>query len=1212
MKRDFSKVPILAAVFAGALLAIFPGAIPAQGAPQITNSVDESQRVILKGNTPGLAVAKYDRGALESSAETKHVLLVLKRSSAQEADLKKLIDDQHNPSSSSFHQWLTPKEFGRRFGVEDSDVEVVKAWLETKGLTVNKVNSSKTLIDFSGTVGQVGSAFHTELHTYVREGITFHANNKDPEIPVALAPVVKGLASLNDISPKSFLVSKGRASFDPSTHLGTSLWNDPQCGSSPPAGSICTAYVPTPADMAVQYGLKSVYQDGITGRGITVGIISASNVDLSNVRNYRKFFKIGSEDNVPQMIVDGEDPGQNGAAEEAYLDVEVSGAMAPAAKINLYVSSDTLTTSGLLTALVRAVDDDVADVISLSYGQCEQDLGTAGNQFFYYNWQQAAAQGQSVFVSSGDSGSAGCDNAQNDSPAVFGLGVSGFASTPYNVAVGGTDFYYSQYSAGYGSAAANTQLAKYWGKKTSLGEAASLLAPIPEQPWDDTLGLNFLYPTYDSIAAGSGGPSMCALQVDDPATGYYTCTSGYPKPSWQVGPGVYADGVRDIPDVSLFAADGANLSFWPICIEAEDCTKYTTDSGSVYVTGVGGTSASSPAMAGIMALVDQSQKGRQGNPNAVFYALAAQYPSAFNDVTVGSNNVICILGTTDCSPDATDSFDSLQLWPAAKGYDMASGLGTVNGAKLIANWSKIKSTSTATTLGISSTGIPHGTPVTANVTVSSNKGTPTGSVALVTTSILPGQTGQGAIPLTDGSGSSTLYLPGGHYKVTANYSGDGTFGASESSPVDVSITPETSTTALTVDALIPNYEEGYVPTPVTDGASFAYGYILLLDATPAGASGQGYATGSITFTDKNSSLGVATLNTGTVAEIQTVRVPAGSHSIVASYSGDGSFKASKSAPINFTITKGATYTYPEDVSQWGPLYAGRSFSVPILIGGGNRGIAPSGAATVTLNSQTVTAPLTSVVAQGQPFATGTATFPDVQAGSYNLTVNYPGDSNYAASSSYPESVTVLPVALLPSTITLSSSTLNAGNNGTFTLSAKVIGSSKTPLTGGVYFFLNGLVQNFPATPLVDGVATVTLTNYNLFTGVNHATALYVGDANYRNSNSNSITITGNEGDFTMSFLNPNLAIGSGDSAKANLVLNSIQGLGGKVTLECVPSSGVDCSLSRSTVALDPLGSQSAVTVTVKVDRNRCAGGHVAVIAQDGGVVHKTDLSLTAQ
>jgi len=231
---------------------------------------------------------------------------------------------------------------------------------------------------------------------------------------------------------------------------------------------------------------------------------------------------------------------------------------------------------------------------------------------------------------------------------------------------------------------------------------------------------------------------------------------------------------------------------------------------------------------------------------------------------------------------------------------------------------------------------------------------------------------------------------------------------------------------------------------------------------------------------------------------------------------------------------------------------------------------------------------------------------------YNLTVNYPGDSNYAASSSYPETVTVLPLALLPSTITLSSSTLNAGNNGTFTLSAKATGSSKTPLTGGVYFFLNGLVQNFPATPLVDGVATVTLTNYNLFTGVNHATALYVGDANYRNSNSNSITIAGNEGDFTMSFLNPNLAISSGDTAKATLVLSSIQGLGGKVTIECAPSSGIDCKLSSSSVALDPLGSQSAVTVTVTVDHNKCAGGRVVIIAQDGGVVHKTDLNVTAQ
>jgi subtilase family serine protease len=594
MKTDFRRLPFLRLLCAGAILVLSAGISEAQSVQQITRPIDDSQRITLKGNTHPLAQAQYDQGALDASAPAGHVLLVLKRSDTQESALKQMIADQHNPSSPSFHKWLKPGDFGKTYGVGDSDLEAVKAWLQSKGFSINKINAGKTVIDFSGTAGQVGSAFHTELHTYVRNGVTFHANSADPQIPVALAPVVKGLASLNDIKPKSFLESKGRVNFNSATHRGTPQWNIPTCASSPAPGAACTYYLPTPADIATQYSLTSVYKNGTTGAGETIGIISASNVDMSNVKNYRTYFNVGNPNNLPQTIVDGEDPGQNSAVVEAYLDLEVSGALAPAATVNLYVSADTLTTTGLFTALVRAVDDDQADVLSLSYGTCEQELGLAGNQFFYYTWQQAAAQRQSVFVSSGDSGSAGCDSADFASRAVYGLAVSGFASTPYNVAVGGTDFYYSQYASGYGSSAVSSQLAQYWGTATTDSQAASLKSPIPEQPWDDTLGLNLGYPTAYSVAAGSGGPSSCATGVDDPASGTYdSCTAGYPKPSWQTGPGTYPDGTRDLPDVSLFAADGVNLSLWPICVETEDCTTYTNAAGATYLTGVGGTSASS-------------------------------------------------------------------------------------------------------------------------------------------------------------------------------------------------------------------------------------------------------------------------------------------------------------------------------------------------------------------------------------------------------------------------------------------------------------------------------------------------------------------------------------------------------------------------------------------------------------------------------------------
>ena len=344
MKSDLSKTMFLAGFFAGAMLSLWSASGFAQSVRQITQDVDETQRVTLRGNKPPSARAEFDQGRVSTSEPTNHMLLVLQRSAAQQAAVQKLIDGQHDPASATYHHWLKPGEFGKQFGINDSDVETVKAWLQAKGFTVNKTNSGKTTIDFSGTTGQVENAFHTELHRYQKDGVTFHSNNKDPEIPAALAPVVKGIAALNDIKPKSLRISKGRVGFDPATHTGSSLWIDPVCYTDANTGErVCyTAYYPTPADIATQYSLKPVYASGVLGKGVTLGIIGDSNVDMSNVQNYRNFFHVADSSNLPQTVIDGEDPGQNGDAEETYLDLEVSGALAPAAKINLYVSGNTI------------------------------------------------------------------------------------------------------------------------------------------------------------------------------------------------------------------------------------------------------------------------------------------------------------------------------------------------------------------------------------------------------------------------------------------------------------------------------------------------------------------------------------------------------------------------------------------------------------------------------------------------------------------------------------------------------------------------------------------------------------------------------------------------------------------------------------------------------------------------------------------------------
>ncbi len=172
----------------------------------------------------------------------------------------------------------------------------------------------------------------------------------------------------------------------------------------------------------------------------------------------------------------------------------------------------------------------------------------------------------------------------------------------------------------------------------------SLLQTAPEQVWNNAFGLNasdggVYSAAYSTIVAGGGGTSSAALY---PATGPAT---GYPKPAWQAGSGVPADKVRDMPDVSLFAANGGNFVEYPICAVPGDCVN-TTDTGAVQITSVGGTSAASPAMAAIQALVDQATKSRQGQADIVYYALAKKTLAAkpFRDITVGATRFRALQG----------------------------------------------------------------------------------------------------------------------------------------------------------------------------------------------------------------------------------------------------------------------------------------------------------------------------------------------------------------------------------------------------------------------------------------------------------------------------------------------------------------------------------------------------------------------------------------
>ena len=355
--------------------------------------------------------------------------------------------------------------------------------------------------------------------------------------------------------------------------------------------------------------------------------------------------------------------------------------------------------------------------------------------------------------------------------------MNGLASTPWNIAVGGTDFYYTDYASGAPSAST------FWNAANDPVTKGSLKIPITEQVWNDAYGLDaYRSGTY----AAGGGASNCA-NVNDLTGG---CVSGYAKPAWQTGPGVPADGVRDIPDVSLFASNGANYSAYVICDSEGDCTPDA--SGNFNFLLVGGTSGSTPAMAAIMALVVQKY-GRQGQADTVLYPLAQQKSTAFHDVTLGGNWDTCVQGDADCTLNAGSGQGESTAYSAAAGFDLASGWGSVDAANLVNNWNAIAFSSTATSLQVSPSTVTHGQNVTlkASVTPTSGSGTPTGTVAILANSPLPSNGSQTAIALSGGGGSASVNdLPGGTYELTAHYGGDGVFASSTSQPETLTVSPE--------------------------------------------------------------------------------------------------------------------------------------------------------------------------------------------------------------------------------------------------------------------------------------------------------------------------------------------------------------------------------------------------------------------------------------
>jgi subtilase family serine protease len=1134
-----------------------------------------------------LAQARYDRGAVPDSFPADRVLLLLGRPADRETALQEFLGDVHRLGSASYHQWLTPLEYGRQFGPADSDIQTAESWLRTQGFNVARVTKSKQFIEFSGTAGQLRNAFHTEIHQYDVEGETHYANASEISIPAALAPLVRGLSPLNNFRAKPQLQVLGPAAYSRAKNKTTPQWTIPN-------GNM-NFYAVAPEDFATQYDLTPLYQAGVNGMGQTIGIINESNIDISLVNAYQQLFSLSS--NPTQVVIDGDDPGSNEADIEAYLDVEVSGAVAPKATVNLYISNGSDFEDPVALSAIRAIEDNQASVLSVSFGECEHYLENAGNQFWSGLWEQAAAQGQTVFVSAGDSGSAGCDPGWVF-PAMEGLAVNGLASTPWNVAVGGTDFYYSDYASGAPSAAT------LW-NQTNDSNLGSLKAPLPEQPWNDYLGLNAvnLYPGNNGDIAAGGGASACVVQTSPSET----CTSGYAKPAWQTGPGVPADGVRDLPDVSLFASNGANLSATPICAFEGECAPGTNSETEILL--VGGTSASSPAMAGIMALINQKY-GRQGQANFTLYPLAQQKPSAFHDITLGSNNVNCLQGSLDCSLDSNgDGLYTLQEYPAGAGYDLASGIGSVDANVLVSNWNSITFLPTTTTLGLSSTKITHGTPitVTASVAPASGSGTPTGGVAILTNSTLPTAQSQTVVTLSGGTASDSInFFPGGYYDVSASYHGDGVFGSSTSSPIALTVIPENSNINFSVI-------NDQTQTALSNGGTIAYNMPLSLSVQPTGVSApagktNGNATGTAAFTVDSITATVPLSGVG-VASWTPPALAIGNHTASATYSGDASFNASSATPVTFSVTKGyPSITGYEDASN---VNVGGSLTVAIVVSpyaGFTAALgtaAPTGTVTVCLGGGQVcsnpnysqTATLASPSGNNALDSSATVTFTNLAAGEYIVTALYNGDANWLTQAYLNNNIidvfSIPPLADSTTALSITPASISGSELATFIITVTGTGNSGIAPTGLVVCYTNGI-------PIVsDGLspANTGATSSASFqigsgwfwnNGANPLTAIYYGDNNYQPSTSNvaNLTVTQSGGDFTLTPQLPQITVQSGSSGTVGLNLTSLSNFNGVVTMTCAPSSSnVTCGVNPSTPTLN-----GTATATLTINAPAQAAG----------------------
>ena len=1226
--------------------AVFAPALAAQAvapAARIHGSIDESELVTLGGNTYPAANAKNDRGAVSASFAMPDLTLVLSRGAKQEAAFEEFIKGQYDPNSPSFHQWLTPQQIGEQYGPAPADVAAITGWLSSHGFAIRSVAQDRMSIRFGGTAGQVQSAFHTSIHNLTVNGVAHIGNMSDPQIPAALAPVVAGVKSLHNFLPHPLHKAVGQASFNREAgqwqHLAAATSAAapssasaspaaasglrPQLGINVPGGANNNAYLEedvTPWDFATIYNVIPAWNAGYTGSGQTIAIAGTSLITQSDVTTFRSDFGLPALASF-QQIDTGYGPKAVeckstspyaicgiGDLDENTLDVEWSGAVAPGASIALVVTGQNSagTVDTVYDSAQYVIQNETAKILNVSYGACELAQGTAQNVAFYNLWQSAAAEGIAVFVAAGDSGSPSCDQGGDSIgwpyPAQYGLTVSGLASTPYNVAVGGTDFSWCQpvidgngNLTGCPSSTSTQGSPKYWSSSSTSGNTnngsaepyESALGYIPETPWNDSclnpIQANYLssllnyfgYPTgsspeaacnsvennwsaldsyyyntygsdlilapYIDTIGGSGGASNCVVNTTDPNSTSFpsgSCTTGatstggtsgsipltnngWQKPSWQVGAeslGVPNDGVRDIPDVSFFAADGALDSAYLVCVSADGSCTYSSTVQNTYQE-FGGTSFGSPAMAGVMALINQKAGAPQGLPNQELYNLASlqTYSSCsaekatnnsscyFQSIDQGTNAMPCDLGapvggvtvnssgsytqsqqyaginspnctalitgdtvgTLTSTAAVTTANSSGAAYNAVTGYNMATGLGSLNVYHIVRDWvSNVGTASSTMNVQLSSNSISASQSLTVTVTMtgSGSYGAPTGNITV--------SGGGYSSSLALASGQAVITIPAsslapGSVTLTVYYGGDSNYAAQNS--------PE----SVTVTAVIPTVA---VSTPTTGNLANAV-YVSVVVSGPASAP---TPTGTVSLAQSGGTY-TSTATALSSAGVANFTIPAntltvGADTLTATYSGSSSYYAGATGTAQITISNAALLT-PTITVKPTPSSINSSQSLNVAVSVSGAGAVPTGYATLTASGYSSGLTLLSGGS-----ATITINSNTLKAGTDTLTASYSGDAIYGPGTPGTNTVTVTqsaysltattPAAVSPgatATSTIGGAASTTNYSGTVTLGACSLSSSPSGAQSLPSCSASGTITYANGTPSGNGTATVTTT-----------------------------------------------------------------------------------------------------------------------------------------